>query len=137
MSATRKDIMSNHGSDKEKEKLIPTEDHCSSEVTSSEPDCVLQGPTSQSRNRNYVAPRDEIEAGIADILAELLKIQRVGANDNLILLGGESLLAAQAAWHIQNRFGCELTLRSILTGTVAHIAELVKATGNQPSDPSV
>ena len=72
--------------------------------------------------REYVAPRNEVEAGVAEILAGLLMIDRVGIDDNLILLGGESLLAAQAAWRIQDRFGCEVTLRSILVGTVADVA---------------
>jgi acyl carrier protein len=74
------------------------------------------------RVAEYEAPRNEVEAGVAEILASLLKIERVGIHDNFILLGGESLLAAQAAWRIQNRFGCEVTLRSILAGTVADVA---------------
>src|ERR1044072_4143779 len=72
--------------------------------------------------REYVAPRNELEAGVAEILAQLLMVERVGIHDNFILLGGESLLAAQAAWQIQNRFGCEITLRAILTGTLANVA---------------
>jgi hypothetical protein len=59
-------------------------------------------------------------------------MERVGIHDNFILLGGESLLAAQAAWRIRDRFGCEVTLRSILAGTVADIAaEIFAADGGQ------
>jgi acyl carrier protein len=76
-----------------------------------------------------VSPRNEVEAGVAEILAQLLMVERVGIHDNFILLGGESLLAAQAAWRIQNRFGCEVTLRSILTGTVANVADEIIAAG--------
>jgi acyl carrier protein len=80
--------------------------------------------------REYEAPRNDVEQGVAEILAEFLNIERVGIHDNFILLGGESLLAAQAAWRIQNRFGCEVTLRSILAGTVADIAAEIFAAGN-------
>lgn len=77
--------------------------------------------------RPHVEPRNEIEAGVAEILASLVSDARVGAHDNFILLGGESLRAAQAAWRIRDRYGCEVTLRSILAGTVADIAAEIAA----------
>lgn len=80
-----------------------------------------------SEASEYVAPRTDAEAGVAEILAAQLKMERVGAHDNFIALGGESLLAAQAAWQIRERFGCEVPLRSILTGTVADIAAQLTA----------
>ena len=89
--------------------------------------------TSTIRVAEYMPPQNDVEAFVAEILAQLLKMEQVGVNDNLILLGGESLLAAQAAWHIRNRYGCEVSLRSILTGTVAKIAtEIVAANNGTP-----
>ncbi len=112
--------MSNDDSDKLNDRLSFLGDHRSTEAAGSGPECASQ--PAASRVREYVAPRNEVEAGVAEILAGLLMIDRVGIDDNLILLGGESLLAAQAAWRIQDRFGCEVTLRSILVGTVADVA---------------
>jgi acyl carrier protein len=122
-------IMINDDSNKLKDIANVSDDQRSSKANCSVSDLPAQTETSSIRE--YVAPRNEVEAGVAEILAEFLMTERVGINDNLLLLGGESLLAAQIAWQIQNRFGCEVTLRSILTGTVADIAaEIFAANGN-------
>jgi acyl carrier protein len=100
-------------------------------------DCSLRSRAAVLQARQYEAPRNEVEAVVARILASLLKLDRVGAQDNFILLGGESLLAAQAAWQIGNHFGCEVSLRSILAGTVANIAaEVLAANGNPKTEAS-
>jgi acyl carrier protein len=96
--------------------------------------CAAQAAPSAQGVREYEAPRNEVEAGVAEILAEFLNMECVGVHDNFILLGGESLLAAQAAWRIRERFGCEVSLRSILAGTVADIAaEIFAADDDQPA----
>lgn len=77
--------------------------------------------------RPYEAPRNEVELGVAEILAGLLGRDRIGRNDNFILLGGESLRAAQAARQIWDRFGREVSLRSILVGKVSDIAAALAA----------
>lgn len=121
--------MASDDSDKPKDESISLRDNQAREAPNSMPGCQSQPAT--SRVREYVAPRNEVETGVAEILAEFLTIERVGAEDNLILLGGESLLAAQAARRIWDRFGCDVTLRSILTGTVADIAaEIFSANRN-------
>lgn len=84
------------------------------------------GP-SRPAARDFVAPRNETEEAVAEILSGLLEGERVGAEDNFILRGGESLRAAQAARRIWDRFGCEVALRTILVGTVANIAEEISA----------
>jgi aryl carrier-like protein len=43
------------------------------------------------RNREYVAPRTPEETALAAILAEVLKLERVGVTDNLFELGADSL----------------------------------------------
>jgi acyl carrier protein len=101
------------------------------ETARSAPDRAPACQSPAASVREYVAPRNEVEAGVAEILAQLLMVERVGIHDNFILLGGESLLAAQAAWRIQNRFGCEVTLRSVLTGTVANVAAEIISAGTE------
>jgi len=43
------------------------------------------------RNREYVAPRTPDERALAAIMAEVLKLERVGVTDNLFELGADSL----------------------------------------------
>jgi hypothetical protein len=119
--------MTNNDSNGSTQNLDTPAQSQSAAAASPAPACAVKTPT--IRVAEYVPPRNDVEAFVAEILAQLLKMEQVGVNDNLILLGGESLLAAQAAWHIRNRYGCEVSLRSILTGTVAKIAtEIIAAT---------
>jgi hypothetical protein len=121
--------MRNDDFEQMQEQLNPDVDRQPQDAGCSAPDFAPARQSTTAGVREYVAPRNEVEAGVAEILAQLLMIERVGVHDNFILLGGESLLAAQAAWQIQNRFGCEVSLRSILTGTVANIAAEILAAG--------
>jgi amino acid adenylation domain-containing protein/non-ribosomal peptide synthase protein (TIGR01720 family) len=45
--------------------------------------------------RNYVAPRIDIERVLAEIWAEVLGVERVGIEDNFFELGGDSILSIQ------------------------------------------
>jgi len=75
---------------------------------------------------DYVAPRDETEAAIAEMWAELLAVPRVGVEDDFFALGGHSLLAAQVIARIVRDFGVHLPLHSLFVApTVAALSELV------------
>ena len=58
----------------------------------------------------YLEPRTPVEEELVKILAPLLKLQRVGVNDNFFLLGGHSLLGTQLIARISETFGVDLTL---------------------------
>jgi amino acid adenylation domain-containing protein len=58
----------------------------------------------------YVAPRTLVEEELVKILAPLLKLNRVGVNDNFFLLGGHSLLGTQVIARVSETFGVDLTL---------------------------
>jgi acyl carrier protein len=60
-----------------------------------------------------VAPRSLIEQRLAELIAPLLHVERVGANDNFFLLGGHSLLGTQLLTRIAEAFGVELSLLTI------------------------
>jgi acyl carrier protein len=62
---------------------------------------------------DYKAPQTEAELMIAAILQQILRIERVGVDDNFFDLGGNSLLLAQVHEQLQERFGREIVLVEI------------------------
>ncbi|WP_416566514.1 amino acid adenylation domain-containing protein [Nocardia testacea] len=77
--------------------------------------------------RAYRAPATEAEAAIAQIYTELLGVRRIGADDDFWELGGDSLLAAQAAARIGAALGTSIPAGMIFeASTVAALA--VRAT---------
>jgi len=88
---------------------------------------ALPAPTLQSEQiDNYVAPRTPTEETLAEIWAQVLKLEQVGIHDNFFELGGHSLLATQLVSRIRNIFKIELPLRSIFAAaTVAALADLI------------
>jgi amino acid adenylation domain-containing protein len=75
------------------------------------------------RDEAFTAPRTKIEKRLAEILAPLLGVTRVGVDDNFFVLGGHSLLGAQVIARVRDTFGIELSLRSIFDApTVAHLS---------------
>lgn len=90
---------------------------------------ALPGPTSENAldAAAYCAPESAIEVKIASILEELLKVERVGLDDNFFLLGGSSLLATQLVLRVRERFGVMLTLRDLFTAqTVGNLSDEIE-----------
>ncbi|GAA2428700.1 hypothetical protein GCM10010191_47350 [Actinomadura vinacea] len=58
----------------------------------------------------YVAPSGEAEEALAEIWAQVLGVDRVGAVDDFFELGGHSLLATQMISRVRARFGIEIPL---------------------------
>jgi hypothetical protein len=84
-------------------------------------------------NRSVDMPTD-LEQSVARIWAAILGTGDVGKDDNFLLLGGESLLATQVASQIREEFGVEMSIRSILVGTVAEVAaELAASLRGSPA----
>ncbi len=81
-----------------------------------------------SDESSYVAPRDDVEATIAGVWAELLGVPQVGVDDDFFGLGGHSLLAAQVIARILRDFGVQLPLHSLFVApTVAALAAMVRS----------
>ena len=57
-----------------------------------------------------VPPRTPLEAELAQIWSEVLKVQRIGVRDDFFELGGHSLLVTQVAARVRRRLGVDLSL---------------------------
>ena len=78
--------------------------------------------------RGYEAPQGEIETKLAVIWAEVLKLERVGRNDNFFSLGGHSLLAVTLVTRLRQEFGGEVAIRDLFAhATIADLAHSLVA----------
>jgi acyl carrier protein len=76
---------------------------------------------------NYVPPRSDLEKQIADIWAEVLKLERVGIYDNFFELGGYSLLAIQIVSRLRQSLQVEILLPNLFElPTVADLANRIE-----------
>jgi amino acid adenylation domain-containing protein len=56
-------------------------------------------------------PDAPVDATIASVVAQLLKVEQVGMDENFFLIGGHSMLGAQLIARIERLYGVELPLR--------------------------
>jgi amino acid adenylation domain-containing protein len=100
------------------------------------------GVTFGSRD-SYVAPRTPVEESLAAIWAEVLKLPRVGVEDNFFEIGGQSLLATQVVSRVRDAFAVELPVRSLfqqpdLAGLAQAVeAELLRGRGLTAAPPMI
>lgn len=77
----------------------------------------------------YVAPRNSIEATLARIWADVLRLERVGVHDNFFTLGADSVRSIQMVSRA-HQSGVALTPRQVFQHpTVAELAQIAEATG--------
>ncbi len=82
-----------------------------------------------------VPPRNDTEAQLAVLWAELLALPHVSVHDSFFALGGHSLLATQVISRIRARFHVELPLRALFEhptlAQLAHAVDLARAQQQQ------
>ncbi|NBH11774.1 phosphopantetheine-binding protein, partial [Amycolatopsis sp. SID8362] len=71
-------------------------------------------------------PRTDTERELARVLADVLGVSRLGADDDFFAASGDSILAVQALSRVRRTFGVRLAARAIFDApSVAALARLV------------
>jgi acyl carrier protein len=85
---------------------------------------------------DYKAPQTEAELTLAAILQEVLKVERVGVDDNFFDLGGTSSLLIQVHERLQERFGREILLVEIFNNPTVRALAAHLEQGAAPASPA-
>jgi amino acid adenylation domain-containing protein len=76
---------------------------------------------------NFVAPSGPVQERLASVIASLLHVERIGANDNFFMLGGHSLLGTQLIARVSETFGVELPLLQLFDHpTLAEMSDAIE-----------
>jgi len=86
--------------------------------------------TTQQEERGYEEPRTPLEDGVAEIWAQILRLEHLGIHENFFELGGHSLLATQVIARIRDVFQVEVPLRAFFENpTIAEMATCIESSG--------
>lgn len=124
-------------------------DHQFAQMQSTElADRLLPDPSTKRRSHprpalrtTYIQPSNELEEGLVDLWGEFLGISRIGVEDNLFELGGDSLLAIQLLAKVRHAYGVEIHPAAFFkTPTIAALAllvenRLIEEIENESADP--
>jgi amino acid adenylation domain-containing protein/non-ribosomal peptide synthase protein (TIGR01720 family) len=91
---------------------------------------ALPAPQAVPPQRPYIGPRNEAETTLAQIWAEILRVDRVSVDANFFELGGDSILSIQIVARA-NRAGLHVTPRQMFEHQT--VATLAAAARRQPS----
>jgi acyl carrier protein len=76
----------------------------------------------------FIAPSDDLEMTLAKIWEEVLGRQQVGAEDDLLDLGGDSLVAIEIVTRVNSDLGAALDGSALFrAGTVRNLARMIRA----------
>ncbi len=87
---------------------------------------ALPKPNADQQQRDYQAPRSEVERQLATIWAEVLKLEQVGLADNFFEIGGDSIISLQVvsrARQLGIHFTPKMLFEAQTIGALAPLAE--------------
>jgi acyl carrier protein len=87
-------------------------------------------------DRTIEPPRGPVEAELAEMWRDLLRVENISVHDNFFELGGHSLLLIQISTRIQRVFQVELSLRTLFNvPTIAEMAMSISESQVAQEDP--
>ncbi|MDZ8084001.1 MAG: amino acid adenylation domain-containing protein [Nostoc sp. DedQUE12b] len=90
---------------------------------------ALKAPDLHSSDSDkFVAPRNQLELQLTQIWSKILKVDKVGVQDNFFDLGGHSLLTPYLMAQIKQQFGKDIPIASLYQNpTIEQLATIVQA----------
>jgi acyl carrier protein len=76
---------------------------------------ALPAPEHTAEADRYVAPRTPVEEVLAEIWAEVLRVERVGVHDSFFELGGHSLLIMRLLARVQDTLDLRISIRTVFS----------------------
>ncbi|MFC4017178.1 amino acid adenylation domain-containing protein [Micromonospora sp. GCM10011542] len=103
---------------------------------------ALPAPAAAATGDGFVAPRTDAEALVAEVYADILQREKVGALDDFFALGGNSLRGMRAMARIRAEVDVELPMRALFSSPVvadlaAQIEQRIAAELDQLSETEV
>ncbi|WP_116201694.1 non-ribosomal peptide synthetase [Amycolatopsis circi] len=87
---------------------------------------ALPAPSAESADVG-TEPRTDTERAVAEIVTEVLGLDRIGVEDDFFALGGDSILAVQALSRLRRAFGADLSARALFdASSVEKLAQLLE-----------
>lgn len=84
-----------------------------------------------ANKESYVAPTNELEQKLCGIWQKLLKLERIGIEDNFFAVGGDSIISIQLISRARQA-GMQLTAKDIFKHpTIKQLAQVTKQAANQ------
>ncbi|MEV5716980.1 amino acid adenylation domain-containing protein [Amycolatopsis mediterranei] len=92
---------------------------------------ALPAPDATALTAEFVPPRGPVERVVADVMAELLGVDRVGRFDDFFAVGGHSLSAVRLATRLRAVLGAAVSVRLVFESpSVAGLAQAVLTAGD-------
>ena len=80
----------------------------------------------EGREREFVAPRNDLEQAICKVWMEVLELNRIGIHDDFFEIGGQSFSAIRVASRLAEQFEVSLAIRNILENrTIDALAQFI------------
>jgi amino acid adenylation domain-containing protein len=103
---------------------------------------ALPAPAAAGTGDGYLAPRTDAEALVAEVYADILQREKVGALDDFFALGGNSLRGMRAMARIRAEVDVDLPMRALFSSPVvadlaAQIEQRIAAELDQLSETEV
>lgn len=96
-------------------------------------------PATAAPRSEFVAPRGELEAQVANIWRNVLGVESVGIHDNFSEIGGDSLLAAQLLARVRAELHADLPFLTMFeeSATIATMSALIEQMRREARGPVV